>query len=110
MSKARQTALDADRKYLANNAYRFDGHDYLAAHLRKRARDRMHTIVREQAYLKRNPISRYSTRSGRSPREFVGRWNRANVGMSGTHSRRLFVGHQQDGRYVRVRYHIKRKR
>jgi len=52
MSKARQTAVDADRKYLANNAYRFDGHDYLAAHLRKRARDRAHTIAREQQYLR----------------------------------------------------------
>ena len=58
MSKARQTALDADRKYLANNAYRFDGHDYLAAHLRKRSRDRMHTIVKEQQYLKKHSSNR----------------------------------------------------
>lgn len=63
MSKARQAAVDADRKYLANNAYRFGGHDYVAAHLRKRARDRMHTIAREQQYLKQYPrISKYMPR------------------------------------------------
>lgn len=63
MSTARQTAVDRERKYLANNAYRFDGDDYLAAHLRKRARVRMHTIVREQQYLKRYPrISKYMPR------------------------------------------------
>lgn len=63
MSKARKTAVDRERKYLANNAYRFDGHDYLAAHLRKRTRDRSHTITRELQYLKRAPpVSTYMPR------------------------------------------------
>ena len=63
MSKARQTAVDRERKYMANNRYGFGGHDYVAAHLRKRARDRMHTIAREQQYLKQYPrISTYMPR------------------------------------------------
>lgn len=59
MSKARQTAVDRERKYMANNRYGFGGHDYVAAHLRKRARDRMHTIVREQAYMRTANFGKY---------------------------------------------------
>lgn len=62
MSKARQTAVDRERRFLANHRsipYLFGHTDDVAVAMRKRARDRMHTIVREQAYLKQYP--RYSS-------------------------------------------------
>ena len=55
MSKARQAAVDRERRFLANNSripYLFGHTDDVAVAMRKRARDRMHTIVREQQYLK----------------------------------------------------------
>ena len=103
----RVQAVARERAWMARNQhipYLFGHTDDVAVHLRKRARDRMHTIAREQQYLRQYPISRNPRR------QFVARWNRANVGISGTHSRRVFVGHQQDGAYRRVRYHVKFKR
>ena len=55
MSKARQTAVNRERYFLGNNQFvpHLFGHtDDVAVYLRKRARDRMHTIAREQAYMR----------------------------------------------------------
>ena len=66
MSKARQEAVDRERRFLANNRripYLFGHTDDVAVRLRKRARDRMYTISREQQYLKQYPrISTYMPR------------------------------------------------
>jgi hypothetical protein len=60
MSKARQAAVDRERRFLANNRrvpYLFGHTDDVAVYLRKRSRDRMHTIAREQQYMRRYPPS-----------------------------------------------------
>jgi hypothetical protein len=66
MSKARHEAVDRERRFLANRRstpHLFGHTDDVAVYLRKRARDRMHTIVREQQYLKQYPrISKYMPR------------------------------------------------
>ena len=62
MSKARQEAVDRERRFLANHRsipYLFGHTDDVAVHLRKRARDRMHTIVREQRYMKTAKFGNY---------------------------------------------------
>lgn len=59
----RVKAVARERAWMAAHPYSFEGHDYVAAHLRKRARDRMHTITRELQYLKRAPrVSNYMPR------------------------------------------------
>ena len=55
MSKARQQAVDRERYFLGNNQFvpHLFGHtDDVAVYLRKRARDRAHTIAREQQYMR----------------------------------------------------------
>ena len=62
MSKARQEAVDRERRFLANHRnipYLFGHTDDVAVAMRKRARDRMHTIAREQRYLRRYPPRPY---------------------------------------------------
>lgn len=102
MSKARHEAVDRERRFLANHRsipYLFGHTDDVAVHLRRRARDRMHTIAREQQYLRLYPISRNPART------WVPRWAPGRVRRG-----RIAVGHAQDGAYRRVRYSVKRKR
>lgn len=71
----RVKAVTRERAWMAAHPHAFGGHDYVAAHLRKRARDRMHTIAREQAYMrtaqfgqfKLNKYQRSKTRYPRRP-------------------------------------------
>lgn len=58
MSKARQAAKDRERRFLADHQhipFLFGHTDDVAVAMRKRARDRMHTIHREQMFMRRYP-------------------------------------------------------
>jgi hypothetical protein len=55
----RVKAVARERAWMAAHPYAFGGHDYVAAHLRKRARDRMHTIAREQQYMRTANFGNY---------------------------------------------------
>jgi hypothetical protein len=78
MSKARQAAVDRERRFLANNRrvpYLFGHTDDVAVYLRKRARDRMHTIAREQAYMRtaqfgQFKLNKYQRSKTRYPKYF----------------------------------------
>jgi len=69
MSKARQAAVDRERRFLANNSripYLFGHTDHVAVAMRKRARDRMHTIAREQAYMRTAQFGQWKPNKYRS--------------------------------------------
>jgi len=78
MSKARQTAVNRERYFLGNNQFvpHLFGHtDDVAVYLRKRARDRMHTIAREQAYMRtaqfgQFKLNKYQSSKTRYPKYF----------------------------------------
>jgi hypothetical protein len=116
MPKQRQIAVDNDRRWLANNPYAFSDYDDVAAHLRRRTFNRMHTIVREQAYLKQYPAHRspwLSRPQGGANWKFTPRWDRTRQpgyrGRDRVRKGKLYVGHPQDGAYRRIRYSFKRR-
>jgi hypothetical protein len=50
----RVRAVARERAWMAAHPYAFGDYDHVAAHLRRRAFNRMHTIVKEQQWLKKN--------------------------------------------------------